>query len=59
MRGRKVIRRATEQDICAIEEKYHDLLVYEAKHGSHTNWVLDVYPVFSLRIKDFQPRVKI
>lgn len=39
-----MIRRAVEQDLDAVEQSYTELLTYEAQHGGHSNWVLNVYP---------------
>lgn len=39
-----MIRKAVQQDIQAVGESYRELLIYENKHGSNSNWVLDLYP---------------
>lgn len=35
---------ADKKDIAAVARTYHDLLTYEAEHGSNSNWALNVYP---------------
>ena len=42
-----MIRKAIETDIESVEQSYLQLLDYEALHGSHTNWMRDVYPTRS------------
>lgn len=39
-----MIRKACPADIPAIAESYRALLVYEERHGSHSNWKRNVYP---------------
>lgn len=39
-----MIRKATKTDIDAIEQSYTELLEYEEKNGSNSNWVKDLYP---------------
>lgn len=39
-----MIRKAIETDIESVEQSYLQLLDHEALHGSHTNWMRDVYP---------------
>lgn len=40
-----MIRLAELKDIDAVEESYRELLVFEKKNGTNSNWVLDLYPV--------------
>ena len=37
-----MIRKAVESDINAISDTYNELLTYEEKHGSNSNWKLGV-----------------
>ena len=39
-----VIREASKFDIDAVEQGYIELLTYEKKYGSNSNWVLGLYP---------------
>ncbi|WP_394526228.1 GNAT family N-acetyltransferase [Lacrimispora sp. JR3] len=39
-----MIKKAGKEDIQAVAHTYRELLLYEKEHGSHSNWVLDVYP---------------
>ena len=39
-----MIRIATKADIPHVAATYCELLTYEQEHGTHSNWVLDVYP---------------
>ncbi|MDF2478862.1 MAG: family N-acetyltransferase [Sphingobacterium sp.] len=39
-----MIRKATEHDIDAVEQSYIELMTYEKENGSHSNWLLGVYP---------------
>ena len=39
-----MVRKATKTDIDAVAESYRELLEYEEKNGSNTNWVKDLYP---------------
>ncbi len=43
-----MIRKAVESDINAIADTYNELLTYEEKHGSNTNWKLGVYPTIKV-----------
>lgn len=43
-----MIRKAVESDINAIADTYNDLLTYEEKHGSNSNWKLGVYPTIKV-----------
>ena len=38
------IRKAKETDIAKIVEIYENFLAYEKEHGTHSNWVKDLYP---------------
>ena len=38
------IRKATEDDISRIAEIYNNFLDYEMEHGTHSNWVKNLYP---------------
>ena len=38
------IRKATEEDISAIDGTYTRLMEYEAEHENYTNWKIGVYP---------------
>lgn len=49
--GEGVIRKAEERDIAAVERHYDELLTYEEKHGSRTNWKRGVYPTRSVAEK--------
>ena len=39
-----MIRKAMIEDIDRVENSYTELLMYEQKYGTNSNWVLDVYP---------------
>ena len=43
-----MIRKAVESDINAIADTYNELLTYEEKHGSNSNWELGVYPTIKV-----------
>lgn len=43
-----MIRRAVQGDIEAVERHYTELLTFEQKHGSRTNWEIGVYPTRSV-----------
>lgn len=43
-----MIRKAVESDINAIADTYNDLLTYEEKYGSNSNWKLGVYPTIKV-----------
>ena len=43
-----MIRKAEKKDIAAIADTYTELLTYEQQHGSHSNWVLGVYPTIAV-----------
>ena len=43
-----MIRKAEKADIAAIADTYTELLTYEQQHGSHSNWVLGVYPTIAV-----------
>lgn len=38
------IRKAVPEDIPAIADTYERLLTFEKEHGTHSHWVLGVYP---------------
>lgn len=46
-----VIRRGMERDIDAVERHYEELLTFEEKQGSRTNWQRGVYPTRSVAEK--------
>ncbi len=43
-KGSDMIRRGTDRDIDAVTRHYNELLAFEQKHGSSTNWKMGVYP---------------
>ena len=43
-----MIRKAEMNDVQAIAETYAQLLTYEQTHGSHSNWVINVYPTVDI-----------
>ena len=49
-----MIRRSTKEDIAAVADTYRELLLYEKEHGSHSNWVLDVYPTKAVAEKSHE-----
>ena len=48
-----MIRKAVKSDIDRIELLYREILTYEAEHGSHSKWALDVYPTRKTAEKGF------
>ena len=48
-----MIRKATWRDIDKIELLYREILSYEAKNGSFSNWVMDVYPTRQTAVDGF------
>lgn len=46
-----MIRRGMECDIDAVERHYEELLAFEEKHGTRTNWKRGVYPTRSVAEK--------
>ena len=51
-----MIREAVIEDIAVVEQTYRNLLIYEKKHGSNSNWVLDLYPTRATAEKALQER---
>ncbi len=49
-----MIRKATWRDIDKIELLYREILSHEAKNGSFSNWVMDVYPTRQTAIDGFE-----
>lgn len=43
-----MIKKATKNDIDAVAECYRELLEYEEKNGSNSNWVKNLYPTRSV-----------
>ncbi|MCC8097317.1 MAG: GNAT family N-acetyltransferase [Eubacterium sp.] len=43
-----MIRKAVKEDISKIAETYTELLTYEEKHGSASNWKPDLYPTIRI-----------
>lgn len=46
-----MIRKATKTDIDAVAEGYMELLDYEEKNGSNSNWVKDLYPTKNVALE--------
>ncbi len=49
-----MIRKATWRDIDKIELLYREILTHEAKNGSYSNWVMDVYPTRQTAIDGYE-----
>lgn len=43
-----MIRKATYSDITAIAATYNELLIYEERNGSNSNWKLGIYPTIAV-----------
>ena len=49
-----MIRKAQKKDVYSVYLMYKELLVYEKEHGTHSNWVMDVYPTLSTAEEGFK-----